>query len=78
MKTKLIYILAALALTFASADATTTKPRSEIRVFLQEQENGDYRLYVFGSNRVLACEEQDVKIIGQPDNVNPLVVECKH
>jgi len=75
MKSKLIYILVLLALTFASAGATN-QPKTSIRVFFQEQANGDYRLYLFGSNRALVCEEKPIQIIQQGDAINPVVLEC--
>jgi hypothetical protein len=78
MKSKLILILAALALTFVSADATTKTPRSTIKVMFIEQPNGDYRLFLFGSDRALVCEEKDIKIVEQGDAVNPVVLSCDH
>lgn len=76
---KSIYIIAALLLlSFAAADGTTTRPKSTIKMFYQGQPNGDYRLYIFGSDRSLVCEEKDLKIIEQGDAVNPVVLECKH
>ena len=78
MKTKLLYILAALALTFVSADATTARPKSTIRVMFIEQANGDYRLFLFGSNRALICEEKPIQIVQQGDAISPLVLECNH
>lgn len=76
MKTKLI--LALLALTFVSADATTKTPKSTIRVMFIEQANGDYRLFLFGSDRALVCEEKDIRVVEQGDAINPVVLECKH
>ncbi len=78
MKTNLVYILAALALTLVSADATTTQPKTKIQMVYQEQSNGDYRLYLFGSNRALICEEKPIQIVQQGDAVNPVILECKH
>jgi len=78
MKTKLIYILAALALTFVSADATTKQPKSTIRFEYMEQANGDYRLFIFASGRALVCEEKDIKVVEQGDAVNPVVLSCDH
>jgi hypothetical protein len=75
---KPLYILAALlALTFVSADATS-RPKSTIRVEYIAQENGDYKVYLFATDRLLVCEEKNIKIIQQGDAVNPLVFECKH
>jgi hypothetical protein len=77
--TKRIYIVAALVLTFAAADATTTRiPKAKIEVVYQPQANGDYRLYIFANDRQLVCEEKDLKIIKQGDAISPVVVECKH
>lgn len=78
MKTKLIYIAAALVLVFASANATTAHPKSTIRTVIEEDTNGDYRLFIFGSNRVLVCEEKPIQVISQGDSINPVVIECKH
>jgi hypothetical protein len=75
---KLKLILALLALTFVSADATTKTPRSTIKVMFIEQPNGDYRLYLFGSNRSLICEEKAITVIQQGDAVSPLVISCDH
>lgn len=44
---------------------------------LEERENGDYRLMVYGGRR-LVCEERDVRIVRQPDAANALVLECAH
>lgn len=82
MTTKLIYILAAATLTFASAGAggrqSAGSARERITMVYQPQENGDYRLYLFGSGRALVCEEQDLRVIEQGDAVSPVVIECKH
>ncbi len=78
MKSKLTILGAILALSFIASDATTTRPKSRIQVVYQEQENGDYRLYVFASDRSLICEEKPVTVLAQPDAVSPLVIECKH
>lgn len=72
---KLLY-LGAVLLTFAAADAAVRK--STIRVVYIPQENGDYRLFLFGSDRSLVCEEKDIRVVAQGDAINPLVVECKH
>lgn len=76
MKMKLI--LALLALTFVSADATTKQPKSTIRFEYMEQANGDYRLFLFGSDRSLVCEEKDIRVVEQGDAVNPVVLSCDH
>ncbi len=75
---KLIYIGAAALLTFAAAGAVTTTHKAKIQIVYQEQSNGDYRLYLFGSERSLVCEEKSVRIVEQGDAVSPLVIECKH
>jgi hypothetical protein len=75
---KAIYILAAL-LTFAAAGATTGRqPKAHIQIVYQEQPNGDYRLYLFGSDRTLVCEEKPITIVQQGDAVSPVVLECRH
>ena len=71
-------ILAVLALTFASAGATGRKPKATIQVVYQEQGNGDYRVYLFASDRALVCEEKAIRVVEQGDAVSPVVIECKH
>lgn len=74
---KFLYIGAAL-LTFAAAGAATSRSKASIHVVYLPQENGDYRLFLFGSDRTLVCEEKAIKVVEQGDAVNPLVIECKH
>ncbi len=75
---KAIYILEAL-LTFAASNATTTRqPKAHIQIVYQETGNGNYRLYLFGSDRALVCEEKPITIVQQGDAVSPVVLECKH
>lgn len=76
MKTKFVYILAAF-LTFASASAVS-REKSSIHVVYVPQQNGDYRLFLFGSDRTLVCEEKSIQIVEQGDAINPVVIECKH
>jgi hypothetical protein len=76
MKTKLIYAAAVLLLVFASAGAVTRK--SKIEIVYQPQANGDYRLFLFGQDRTLVCEEEPIRVVEQGDAVNPIVIECKH
>jgi hypothetical protein len=72
-------IVTSLILALASADATTTRtPKAQIKVVYQGQANGDYRLYIFGSDRTLVCEERDLRIVKQGDAISPVVIECKH
>lgn len=49
----------------------------EPRITFHEQPNGDYRLAIAGG-RSLVCEEQDVRVLSQPTDITPLVLECKH
>jgi len=49
-----------------------------VRVQFNEQPDGDYRLFLYGSNRSLVCEEQNISIIQQGDAVKPLILECQH
>ncbi len=56
----------------------TLAQKETIRVKFAEQPSGDYRLFLYGSNRSLVCEEQDIHIIQQGDAVNPLILECQH
>lgn len=80
--TKLIYIVAALGLVFTSVGATgsqgSSKQKSSIQIVYQPTANGDYRLYLFGSDRVLVCEEKEIKVVQQGDAVSPVVLECNH
>jgi hypothetical protein len=76
MKAKFIYCLVAL-LAFGAAGATTGRT-SSIKVVYIAQDNGDYRLYLFGSDRKLVCEEKPIQVVSQGDAVNPVVIECKH
>ena len=78
MGRRLVYLSAALLLTFASADATSRTPKSQINLEYRGQPNGDYRLFIFASDRALVCEEKDIQIVQQGDAINPLVIECKH
>jgi hypothetical protein len=77
MGKKLIYTAAILLLTFAASDATT-RTQSKIEIVYQPQANGDYRLFLFGSDRKLVCEEKPLKIVQDGDAINPIVIECKH
>jgi hypothetical protein len=80
LATKLIYVIAAL-LSFAAASGTgsqTRTHRSRIEMVYQPQANGDYRLYLFGSDRTLVCEEKEIKVVEQGDAVSPVVLECRH
>jgi hypothetical protein len=74
---KLIYA-AVLLLAFGAASGTTAAKKSRIEVVYQPQSNGDYRLYLFGSDRTLVCEEKPLKIVQDGDAVSPVVIECKH
>jgi len=74
---KAIYIVAALLLAFASANAVSRK-QSSIHVVYQPAENGDFRLFLFGSDRTLVCEEKEMQIVQQGDAVNPVVLVCNH
>ena len=78
MKTKLIYIGAVLLLAFASADATSRTAKPSISIQYIAQPNGDYRLFLFGTDRVLVCEEKVIQVVQQGDAINPIVLECKH
>jgi len=49
-----------------------------VRTVFNEEPNGDYRVLLYGQNRALVCEEQDIKVIQQGDAVKPLVLECRH
>lgn len=68
-----------LLLAFASAGAAThTTPKAKIQLIYQAQPNGDYRLFLFGGDKALVCEEKDIKIVSQGDAVNPLIIACDH
>ena len=77
MRNKLIILAALLILSFAASDATSTR-KSEIKMIYQPQPNGDYRLFLFGPDRTLVCEEKAITVVEQGDAVNPVVIECKH
>jgi hypothetical protein len=78
-KTKLVYTAALVLLTLATAQSTGTRyARSKIELVYQGQPNGDYKLYLFGSDRTLVCEEKNITIAQQGDAINPVVIECKH
>ena len=74
---KAVYAVA-LILTFAAASGTTRTSKSKIEIVYQGQANGDYRLFLFGSDRALVCEEKAISVVQQGDAVNPVVIECKH
>lgn len=74
---KLIYA-GALLLTFAAASGVTKTSKSKIEIVYQGQANGDYRLFLFGSDRTLVCEEKSISVVQQGDAVDPVVIECKH
>lgn len=74
---KLIYIGAAALLTFAAAGAATSH-KAKITLVYEPQSNGDYRIFLFGEDRTLVCEEKNITVVSQGDAVNPLVLECKH
>ena len=79
MKTKLIYLFALLILVFVSAGATSKSPREGIHMYYQPEENGDYKIYLFPTGKVLVCEEQPLKLIEPADPTHdPLVIECRH
>lgn len=77
MKQKLIFAAALLLLTFAASDAATSR-KGSIKVVYQADANGDYRLFLFGSDRALVCEEKAIQVVSQGDAVNPVVIACKH
>lgn len=79
MKAKLIYALVLLALVFASADATQRAPKEGISLQYQEEDNGDFTLYLFPHGKLLVCEEQPIKLIEPDDPTHePLILRCKH
>ena len=80
-RTNLAYFFALAALGAAAATGTgnaTTKPKAHIQIVYQETGNGDYKLYLFGSERSLVCEEKAITVVQQGDAVNPVVIECRH
>jgi hypothetical protein len=74
---KWLLIGAVLTLTFAAANSAP-HTKSHIEIVYQPQSNGDYRLFLFGSDRTLVCEEKNIQIVAQGDAINPIVIECKH
>ena len=77
MGRKAIYIGAVLLGVFASAEAAS-RMKSTIHVVYHPDANGDFRLFLFGSDRSLVCEEKAIRIVQQGDAVNPIVLECSH
>lgn len=81
-KAKLVYIIAAAGLVFASAGAGSrqgSSSRFTIQTIYQPiGDAGDYRLSIYGG-RELVCEEQALKLIeGAEPALDPIVVECRH
>lgn len=75
---KILFLIGLLLLTLL-ARATTTKIREGIHLFYQPEENGDYKLYLFPTGKVLVCEEQALHLIEPADPTHdPLIIECKH
>jgi hypothetical protein len=72
-----VFVLCCLAGAGASSVGTRTA-KAKIEMIYQGQSNGDYRLFLFGSERSLVCEEQHLHIVADGDAVNPVVIECKH
>ena len=64
-------LLASCALGYSAA-------RASIKTVFEEQPNGDYRLFIFGTNRALVCEEKQITVVQQGDDLNPIVIECSH
>jgi hypothetical protein len=77
MKQKLIFAAALLVLTFAASDATTAR-KGSIKIVYQADANGDFRVFLFGSDRALVCEEKAIQVASQGDAVNPVILSCKH
>ena len=73
---KAIYILAAL-LTFTAAGATAAH-KATIHTELMEDSNGDYVLSIYGTDRILVCEEKPITIEAQGDAMHPIVLRCSH
>jgi hypothetical protein len=72
-----VFVLCCLAGAGASSVGTRAT-KAKIEMIYQGQSNGDYRLFLFGSERSLVCEEQHLHIVEDGDAVNPVVIECKH
>lgn len=80
MKRTLYAIALLLLLAFVSANATGRSATKEgVHMVYQPEENGDYKLYLFPTGKLLVCEEQPLKLI-EPDDPthDPLVIECSH
>lgn len=77
MTTKLIYILAAVLLAFASAGAggrQTTHAGEKIQVVYREQTSGEWQMFVFGAH---CPTEQNMQVIYPKDaETQPIEIEC--
>ena len=76
LRTAAFVLLTAFCASAAGTGARSA--RSKIEIIYQGQSNGDYRIFLFGSDRALVCEEQHLRVVSDGDAVNPVVIECKH
>lgn len=70
---KTIYIVAALLLSFASADATSRKSGDKIQVVYREQGTGEWQMFVFGAS---CPDHKNMQVIYPKDPTQPIEIEC--
>jgi hypothetical protein len=75
MTMKKALIIGATLLVLAIA-ASAASRKGTIQLIYQPQENGDYRLSIYGG-RELVCEEQPITVT-QPTALDPIVLDCSH
>lgn len=69
---KALYIIAALGLAFASADATSRKSGDKIQIVIRGTENGPWKAYLFGATCHGKLE------VNQPaDSQEPVEIVCR-
>lgn len=70
----LVYIIAALALVFASADATSRKSGDKLQIVYREQPSGEWQMFVFGATK---CDHKNIQVIYPKDPpTQPIEIEC--
>lgn len=77
MKARAVYIIVIAMVALAALCPAARAPKARIDMVYLPQPGG-YRLFLFGTERALVCEEKNITVVEQGDAVNPLVLECKH